>query len=128
MPIPIDAALYSKVKAEANAKFESNTGIYKSAWIVREYKKRGDLYKGQVSKDTGLLRWFREKWVDLNRPMDDGYEDCGRKDRKGAYPLCRPTYRITEKTPKTYKELSKQSIEKAKKEKEKVKGRKNIRF
>ena len=34
-----ESPIYIEVKKEADAKFNSPTGIYKSAWIVREYKK-----------------------------------------------------------------------------------------
>lgn len=133
--IPEDTKLYEKVKRMADKYFESKTGIYRSSWIVREYKKRGGKYIGNKPKLSGLKRWYKEKWVDLNRPIKKGnkiigYEPCGRSviKKKGEYPLCRPTYRINSKTPKTYKELSKKSIKKAKKEKSRVKGSRNIQF
>jgi hypothetical protein len=133
--IPEDQQLYNKVKRMADKIFESKSGIYRSSWIVKEYKKRGGKYIGNKPKISGLKRWYKEKWVDLNRPIKKnnkiiGYESCGRQSiKKGdTYPLCRPTYRINSKTPKTYKELSKKSIQKAKKEKSRVKGIKNIQF
>jgi hypothetical protein len=137
MSKPIDINLYNYVKKLADKKFESKTGIYKSSWIVKEYKRRGGKYKGKKSNKKGILRWYKEKWVDLNRPIKDkkgkiiGYKSCGRskiKNSKEKYPLCRPTYKITKSTPKTYSEISKKSILKAKKLKGKVKGKKNIQF
>lgn len=137
MSTPIDKELYKYVKKLADKKFKSKSGIYKSSWIVKEYKKRGGKYKGKKSDKKGLLRWYKEKWVDLNRPIKDkngkiiGYEKCGRskvKNSKEKYPLCRPTYKITKSTPKTYSEISKKSILKAKKEKSKKKGSINIKF
>jgi hypothetical protein len=127
MPEVLDQALYDKVKEEADAKFAAKTGIYKSSWIVREYKKRGGRYKGTPDDDIGLTRWFREKWVDLNRPKNEpgtGYESCGRpssssSQKEHKYPLCRPTKRVTPSTPKTVSELSKAAIERAKKSKAK---------
>jgi hypothetical protein len=135
--IPLDIKLYKHVKKLADKKFQSKTGIYKSSWIVREYKKRGGEYsiEKKSKKLSGLKRWFKEKWVDLNRPIKSdnkiiGYEECGRKSVKAGddYPLCRPSIRVTKETPRTYEELSKKSIQKAKKEKKKVKGAKNIQF
>ena len=132
-----DQKLYKRVKRAAGDKFESKTGIYKSAWIVREYKKRGGKFKrgsNKTSKKSGLKGWFKEKWIDLNRPIRNrqgkviGYEACGRSNKKQAYPLCRPSHRISRSTPRTYKEISKRSINKAKKQKSKVKGSKNIKF
>ena len=50
-----------------------------------------------------LTRWFKEKWVDVKTG-----KDCGRgKDEKGRpYPACRPSKRISSKTPKTTSEMS----------------------
>ena len=138
MPEPIDKKLYNQVKELASKKFKSKSGIYRSSWIVKEYKNRGGKYKGSKNSKKGLSRWYKEDWIDLNRPIRNsrkqiiGYKKCGRKSLKskksGKYPLCRPSKRITSKTPKTYKELSKKSIKHAKKLKSKYKGSKNIRF
>ena len=37
-------ALYSRVKSAAKKKFDVFPSAYASAWIVREYKKRGGTY------------------------------------------------------------------------------------
>jgi len=136
MPEPINKQLYQTVKNLANKKFTSPSGIYRSSWIVREYKKRGGKYSGSKSKSSGLKRWFKENWIDLNRPIKNsigkivGYHKCGRKSSKstGKYPLCRPSRRVNSKTPKTYKQLSKNSIDKAKKLKQIYTYKKNIIF
>ena len=136
MPEPLNQKLYSHVKSLANKKFKSPSGIYRSSWIVKEYKKRGGKYSGSKSKSSGLKRWFRENWVDLNRPIKNskgkitGYHKCGRKSikSKGLYPLCRPSKHINSGSPKTYKQLSKHSIEHAKKLKQIYKHTKNIVF
>jgi hypothetical protein len=131
---PVDQQLYQEVKEEANTKFNSKSGVYRSAWIVREYKKRGGIYTGEKPTNTGLPRWFQEKWVDINKPIKDhngrivGFEKCGRSNLQHAYPLCRPTQRITEDTPKTVAELNWSSLQQALKEKSKVQGTKNVRF
>ena len=52
----------------------------------------------------GLGRWFAEKWVDVKTG-----KECGRsgKDKQGRpYPACRPSKRVSSKTPKTTKEMS----------------------
>jgi len=136
MPEPSDQKLYNYVKSLANKKFTSHSGIYRSSWIVKEYKKRGGEYDGPKDKNSGLTRWFKENWVDLNRPKRNskgeiiGYHKCGRESSKvnGKYPLCRPSERVNSKTPKTYKELSSSSIEKAKKLKAVYTSNKNISF
>jgi uncharacterized membrane protein YhdT len=56
----LDKKLYEQVKQEASKKFISKSGIYRSAWIVREYKKRGGKYSGKKPTLTGLPRWFKE--------------------------------------------------------------------
>jgi hypothetical protein len=131
MVVPVNKKLYELVKKESDIVFKSKTGVYKSSWIVREYKKRGGKYTGEKNKNDGILRWYNEKWIDLKRPIiknkkNIGYEKCGRNTTKsGDYPLCRPSYKITNKTPKTYREISKKSINIAIKLK---KNTKNIRF
>lgn len=41
---PNNSELYSRVKSEAKSKFRVFPSAYASAWIVREYKKRGGTY------------------------------------------------------------------------------------
>tara|TARA_Y100000114_G_scaffold157115_1_gene187166 strand:- start:4713 stop:5117 length:405 start_codon:yes stop_codon:yes gene_type:complete len=58
-----------------------------------------------------LNRWFKEKWVDVSRkdPKTGKHPPCGRskakKGRKG-YPKCRPSVRVSSKTPKTSGEMT----------------------
>ena len=105
---PSDKDLYKRVKKMADKKFQAKTGIYKSSWIVSEYKRLGGKYIGKKPKNSGLKRWYKEGWVDLNRPIKNskgkviGYKSCGRKSTsknkyssKSKYPLCRPNKRIS---------------------------------
>ena len=65
-----------------------------------------------------LKRWFKEKWVDVKTG-----KPCGRqKGETRGYPACRPSKRISSKTPKTTSEMS--SKEKAKFKREKTGPRK----
>lgn len=125
--IPSDPQLYRNIKKEADKKFLAPTSIYKSAWIVRTYKTRGGKFEDKPDPNKGLTRWFKEKWIDLNRIENSS---CGRSKAtlKGPYPLCRPSVRVTQQTPKLASELSAQSIKKAKTEKQKVKHKHHIRF
>ena len=51
-----------------------------------------------------LKRWFDEKWVDVKTG-----KPCGRqKGESRAYPACRPSKRVSSKTPKTTGEMSKE--------------------
>tara|TARA_R100000322_G_C5436488_1_gene189859 strand:+ start:648 stop:1346 length:699 start_codon:yes stop_codon:yes gene_type:complete len=57
-----------------------------------------------------LNRWFKEKWVDVSRKDKDGkHPPCGRsKAKKGSkgYPKCRPSVKVSSKTPKTSGEMT----------------------
>jgi hypothetical protein len=136
MPTPQDKSLYARVKQEADAKFLAPTSAYKSAWIVTQYKKRGGIYKEDGDKH-GLTQWFQEKWVDLNRPKRDaksgkviGYEECGRNvaTTKGQYPLCRPSKRVNQSTPKTVREIDPLQVPKIERQKSKVKQNGRVKF
>ena len=144
-PQPLNPVLYAKVKAEANRIYMTHSA-YKSGWIVKTYKERGGLYAPTVEKtnkntnvkNTGLTRWFKEKWVDITRPLPSTskngttkYATCGRKETstgRGTYPLCRPSKQINVLSPKTPDELTPQAINKAKKDKQRIKNKGNIRF
>lgn len=106
-----ESLIYKNVKKEADKKFKSKTGIYKSAWIVKEYKKRNGIFKTKKpsKQDTGLLRWFEEQWVRISPNGNPSNNSCGRTHqeitnnvKKG---FCRPLKRITKHTPKTVTEL-----------------------
>ena len=49
--VPVNKALYARVKAEAKRKFKVYPSAYANAWLVREYKKRGGTYR--VEKKRG---------------------------------------------------------------------------
>ena len=61
-----------------------------------------------LSKD--LRRWFKEKWVDVGRKDKDGkHPPCGRSEAytsSRGYPKCRPSKKVSDKTPKTTKGIS----------------------
>lgn len=121
MPQPRDKKLYNKTKRYIYKKYPKHSA-YRSGLLVQEYKKKfskkygkkRDPYKGKKTEKKGLGRWFREKWV--NQRGEVGY-----RYKSDVY---RPSKRITKKTPKTYKELSKQQIKKARSKKYRV-GRVN---
>ena len=48
--VPVNKALYSRVKAEAKRKFKVYPSAYANAWLVREYKKRGGTYRSGAKK------------------------------------------------------------------------------
>jgi hypothetical protein len=61
-----------------------------------------------VIKD--LNRWFKEKWVDVSRKDKDGkHPPCGRSKANTSskgYPKCRPSVKVSDKTPKTSGSMS----------------------
>ena len=48
--VPVNKALYSRVKAEAKRKFKVYPSAYANAWLVREYKKRGGTYRTESKR------------------------------------------------------------------------------
>ena len=63
----------------------------------------------KTAKGAALKRWFKEDWKDVRTG-----KACGRdKGEKRGTPYCRPTKRVSSKTPKTASEMS--SSEKSKK-------------
>ena len=61
----------------------------------------------------GLTRWFKENLVDVKTG-----KPCGRsKGEKRGYPACRPSKRVSSKTPKTVGEMTKSEKERFKREK-----------
>ena len=136
--IPINQVLYTRVKSQAKRKFKVWPSAYASAWLVKEYKKRGGTYKITKSKlrfsskkirsksrrkikksksrsrkyksKSGLSRWFLEKWIDVCELPN--IVPCGRSNSRRKYPYCRPLYKITSKSPRIVRSLSKNDIKK----------------
>ena len=110
MSIPKDIKLYNKIKENIYYKYPKHSA-YRSGILVKTYKNKfkkkygnkKNPYVGKKSKKHGLKRWFREKWV--NQRGEIGY-----KYKSDIY---RPSKRITKKTPKTHKELTKKNIKRA---------------
>ena len=48
--VPVNKALYSRVKEEAKRKFKVYPSAYANAWLVREYKKRGGTYRTESKR------------------------------------------------------------------------------
>lgn len=118
-PVPKDLALYNKVKRDVYARMPTHSA-YRSGHLVKAYKyafskkygSSANPYTTTTSSNTkgnkkpsktGLSRWFKEKW--RNQRGEVGYKRDG--------DIYRPTVKITSKTPKTFKELSKKQISSA---------------
>ena len=56
----------------------------------------------KTKKGAALKRWFKEDWKDVQTG-----KPCGRKKgEKRDTPYCRPSKRVSSKTPKTSKEMT----------------------
>ena len=56
----------------------------------------------KTKKGAALRRWFKEKWIDVRTG-----KPCGRRKGEGrGTPYCRPSKRISSKTPKPAGEMS----------------------
>lgn len=64
-----------------------------------------------MTVQKNLNRWFKEKWVDVSRkdPKTGKHPPCGRSKAKKSskgYPKCRPSVKVSSKTPKTSGQMS----------------------
>jgi hypothetical protein len=112
-PIPNDMKLYSQVTRDAKKKFKKWPSAYASAWVVKEYLRRGGKYSGKKPMKTGIKRWMDEKWINvckLPKKVPCGRPKLSMNDWKKKYPYCRPSKRITANTPVITSELSKTEI------------------
>ena len=72
----------------------------------------------KTKEGANLKRWFKEKWVDVRTG-----KPCGRrKGEKRGTPYCRPSKRISSKTPKTASEMSAAEKRKKNSRKEKIRA------
>ncbi len=78
--------------------------------IAKCRKKKGQVRK--TKKGAALKRWDKEKW------KDQSGKACGTK-RKGT-PYCRPSKRVSSKTPRTRSEMSKSQYRSKVKQKSRV--------
>lgn len=115
--LPTDLKLYKRIKNKIYKKIPKHSA-YRSGIVVKEYKiafkkKHGNKspYKGRKTRKHGLSRWFEEKW--RNQRGEIGY-----KYKSDVY---RPTRRITKRTPKTFNELTRKEIKRARVEKRRTK-------
>ena len=99
-------ACYKKVKRRVKV-FPSARA---SQQIAKCRKSKGQVKKS--AKGASLKRWDKEKWEDTKTG-----KPCG---KGGKTEYCRPTKRLSSKTPKTKSEMTKSQLAKKKAEKRKV--------
>lgn len=103
--MPKDAC-YNKVKAQ----YKIFPSARASQAIAKCRKSKGTVRKSE--KGTSLKRWEKEKWVDTRTG-----KPCG---AGGKNEYCRPTKKVSSKTPKTKSEMSSSQLAKKKAEKSRV--------
>lgn len=103
--MPKDAC-YKKVKAQ----YDVFPSARASQAIAKCRKASGTVRK--TEEGTSLKRWEKEKWVDTRTG-----KACG---AGGKNEYCRPTTRVSSKTPKTRSEISPSQLASKKAEKSRV--------
>lgn len=104
MPTPLNSALYAKAKKIADSVYD-RPSAYKSGFIVKKYKELGGKYK-EDGQEKKLKRWFKEEWANVGSL---------------AYPVYRPTKRVSKNTPLTPDEIKPSNLKKQIKLKQNIK-------
>ena len=99
-------ACYKKVKAQ----YDVFPSARASQAIAKCRKESGSVRKG--AEGTSLKRWQSEKWIDTRTG-----KPCG---AGGKNEYCRPSIRVSSKTPKTKSEISPSKLSAKKAEKSRI--------
>jgi len=99
-------ACYNKVKSQ----YKVFPSARASQAIAKCRKSSGNVRKGE--EGTSLKRWEKEKWMDTRTG-----KPCG---AGGKNEYCRPSKRVSSKTPKTRSEISPSKLASKKAEKSRV--------
>jgi len=95
---------------EAKTKFDVYPSAVANNWVASCRNKKGLVRKTKAG--LSLKRWNKEKWTDQKGRR------CG--SGKGETVKCRPSKKVSKKTPVTWKEMSNREKRKAVSEKKKV--------
>ena len=124
MPIPTDEDLYQEAKNFIRSRYKKNSAFASGA-TVKHYKQQ---FKKKYGEDAlpykndnspkNLKRWFEEKWVNVN-PLMGILKDS-------AYPVFRPTRKVSSKTPTLYQEIPESNLRRQYKLKQKYRGEHNL--
>jgi len=124
MPTPKDQSLYNEARNFIMSKYKKNSA-YASGATVKQYKQQFKKKYGSETnpylddgKTKNLKRWFEEKWIDIN-PLLGITNDS-------AYPVFRPTKRVSSKTPTIFQEIPKDNLKEQYKLKQQYKGERNL--
>lgn len=89
---PLDTNLYNKIK-DSIYKQQPKHSLFRSARIVKEYKKAGGEYTDDIKPKMNIDKWFKQKWISLNDFLRNDIVKCGNSDTQtkfNEYPVCRP--------------------------------------
>jgi hypothetical protein len=86
------------------------TIIYGQNKVLTRFGKSNPTKRISSNNSEGLKRWFKEKWVNVCSYKNGKYQPCSKSTKK--YPYCRPSIRVTSKTPKTISEITKTKLKK----------------
>ncbi len=109
MAKPTNPALYEKAKAIVYKQYDKPSA-YRSMALVKKYKEMGGGYVDDGG-ERKLSRWQKEEWKDVGG---------------SAYPVYRPTKRISKDTPLTASEVSPSNLKKQTALKQKIRGKSNL--
>lgn len=97
-----DKDIHDKAKKLADKTYTRHSA-YKSMYIVKKYKDMGGRFHTKKNKD-GVKRWNNEKWIQVIPYITKNkLIACGLNNKEKK--VCRPFYRVNEKTPITIDEI-----------------------
>ena len=105
----------NKFKIKINNYIDNPLNEKHSAYRSMKLSKLGLSKPVNKKNKDNLLRWTRENWINLNALVDKGIElPCGTKYKNQLSPtVCRPSIKISDKTPKIASEFTEKQIRKA---------------
>jgi hypothetical protein len=86
--IPKNKKLYDEIKKEIYEK-QPKHSLYRSARIIKEYKKRNGQFKESKENPLNIPKWFKQDWLDVQSYLEGKEKRCG-SVKNNKYPLCRP--------------------------------------
>jgi len=90
---PKNMELYNKIKDEVYKKYPKHS-LFRSALLVKLYKKLDGEYEGEKKPKMNIDKWFKQKWISIpDYYFNKKIVKCGEsntEDKFGVYPLCRP--------------------------------------
>ena len=135
MSTPKNPKIYANVVDKIKTSVKRWPSAYASGMVVKEYKRimilRGEEpYETKQNKKgeiNPLVRWFKEKWIDIGTGKPCGAIHRKKELENGYYPTCRPSVRISKNTPMLASEISDNEKRKLIAEKQ-IARKKNIIF